>query len=173
MQKIVFDLDGVLRNLQAGLNKEFGIPHFKEWFWLWEGEDIFYWVKHSDYRILTDSPPTKYLDVVKRNIDKVFLWTCQPEDWKKHTIQWVEKYLNYAFYLFLDTEGKRELLDTLKDVWLVEDSPNFSNYDRIILIDRPYNRHIKVKYRIKKPKELECLIKSLTQEKDKNLKQAA
>ena len=40
------------------------------------------------------------------------------------------------------------MLDECKDTYLVEDNPNFSNFKRIILLDKSYNSKVKDATRI-------------------------
>ena len=56
---------------------------------------------------------------------------------------------------YMNTAEKRDRLDKEPDTLLIEDCPNFTRYNRIILIDWRYNRHIKEPVRVKTPKQLE------------------
>ena len=57
----------------------------------------------------------------------------------------------------MSSEEKRRKLDKETDVILVEDYPFFSHYDRIALVDRPYNQQVEPFYRFTDVKEFERL----------------
>jgi len=57
----------------------------------------------------------------------------------------------------MTAKEKRKQLDEQKDVILVEDYPFFSHYDRIALVDRPYNQQVKPFYRFTNVNEFERL----------------
>ena len=68
--KIVFDLDGVLRDLCGYLHSEYQVPYPKEWDWSYRDGDMFDWIQKDNYRTLRNAPPLPYLDVVKEHYDK-------------------------------------------------------------------------------------------------------
>ncbi len=159
--KIVFDLDGVLRDLHGYLINKVGLPYPEQWHFLYNGKNIFEIVKDDYYHSLVYSPGTEYFSVIQE-YSPLELWTCQPPTWRPYTEMWIRENLGSPTKRYLTTEEKREYLDYRKDTYLVEDSPNFSNYDRIILIDKPYNKHIKCELRIHSPKGLEYIINYIT-----------
>ena len=158
--KIVFDLDGVLRDLNTYLYNKYSIPYPQNWLWKHDNKDIFEWVG-QDYQILLHAPETEYCSIVRTYIDNIEIWTCQPPNWRDKTQHWINKHLGTCKVRFLSTKEKEERLDFLVDHILVEDSPNFESYSKIALIDRPYNQHIKANHRICKPEELKelCLMR--------------
>jgi len=163
--RIVYDLDGVLRDLNAYL-ETLGVPYPQEWDWTHEGKNIFQIIKEDGYKALTGAPETEYCPVVRTYADEIELWTCQPPAWRELTYRWIADHLGRCKVRFLTTEEKKERLDFLIDTLLVEDSPNFKDYHRIVLIDRPYNRHIETEHRIKTPQELKelCLLRRSEQQ---------
>jgi len=152
--RLVFDLDGVLRDLYAYLNTKFNVPYSESWIWRYQNKDIFDWIREDRYSCLVYAPITEYFLPINRIIEHLELWTCQPETWRKYTKLWITANIGDCAKHYLDTAQKRAKLDEEPDTFLVEDSPNFANYDRIILIDRPYNQSVKADIRIKSPKEL-------------------
>ena len=141
--KIVFDLDGVLREINSYLVTKFNVPYPQNWLWKYKDKDIFDWIKQDDYRALIYAPTTKYFLPIKKKFENIELWTCQPEKWKPYTKIWLKNHFEDHYLInYLNTEEKRRRLDEEKGVYLVEDCPNFSHYKNILLIDRPYNRHI-------------------------------
>ena len=149
MNKIVFDLDGVIRDLMRYCYDMFNIPEANEWFWKYKNKDIYDWVKEDNYNALLYSKPTKYFSVIKNYSEKLEIWSHQPLKWRSLTKRWLDYHLGDYTIRYLNTSEKRKRLDAHKNLWLVEDSPNFSNYDRIILIDKLYNKNINCKTRIK------------------------
>lgn len=156
--RIVFDLDGVLRDLCGYLNTKFNIPYPQEWFWKHQDKNIFDWVKQDNYMPLIYAPPTDYYWIIKHCFEKPEIWTCQPEEWKPKTKLWLDVHFQDYEIKYLDNAQKRALLDNSPDTWLVEDNPLFTHWDRIILIDRPYNRHIKEAERINGLNDLDAWI---------------
>lgn len=152
--KIVFDLDGVLRDLCGYLNEKLDVPYPKEWIWKHHNKDIFEWIKEDRYCALVYAPITEYFSIVHKTIKNIELWTCQPEKWRPYTKLWINTNIGDCTIHYLDTNQKREKLDKEPNTYLVEDSPNFKHYDRILLIDRPYNRKVSAETRIHNPKEL-------------------
>ncbi len=157
-KKIVFDLDGVIRDLNRYLVEKYNIPYPKEWNWTYKGKDIWWYSEKDKNMLVLNSKTTEYYDVIKKYCDEI--WTCQPDRWKDKTKKWVYKYLgSNVKLLFLTTKEKRERLNKEKNTILIEDSPNFENYDRILLIDRLYNKKVKAT-RIRNPKQLEKILRT-------------
>ncbi len=165
--KIVFDLDGVLRDLNAYLCK-LGIPYPKEWVWKYEGKDVFEWIKQDNYKALTEAPETKYSRIAKTYTKDLEIWTCQPLEWREHTYKWLNEHIGRCVVRFLTTEEKEERLNFLTHVVLVEDSPDFKSYNKIALIDTPYNKNVHAEHRITTPAELRELC--LLQKNEQHLK---
>ena len=158
-KKIVFDLDGVFRELLTYLKDKYGIPYPNSWSWTFKGKGIYWWAKKDKKQILEFSPVSEYLEIVKKYYKCLEIWTWQPLEWRKGTRKWLNKYIKNYKVRYLTTEQKEKRLNSLDNVLLLEDNPNFINYDKIILVDRPYNRHIKAKCRVKNTKQLEKILK--------------
>jgi hypothetical protein len=152
---VVFDLDGVIRDLNVYFRDKYGISYPKVWYWKHKGKDFWWWCDKDKNLAPINAKPTEYYKVIKKHCKEI--WTCQPMKWRKKTKHWIKEYLGDCKIRFLDTKQKRARLDKYKDIILVEDCPNFSNYERIILIDRPYNRKTKA-LRVKTPESLERLL---------------
>ena len=82
------------------------------------------------------------------------------------TIGWLDEHIeDYELKIFDSIGGSKfKYLQKRKECILVEDFPNFENYDRIILIDRSYNKEANAKYRVKTPEELEKIFDDIKQE---------
>lgn len=156
--KIVFDLDGVLRELSQYLVEKYKVPYPKVWDWKYKGKNFWDYAQEDDNMFLF-APITEYLEIVKKYITEPEIWTCQRDEYREHTTKWISENISKQCNIFYaSTIEKRKMLDRRTDTILVEDNPNFTHYDRIVLIDRPYNQEIKSFLRIKNPKELENLI---------------
>ena len=156
--KLVFDLDSVLRDLGKYLIETLNFPKQKNWTWKYKNRDLYWWIKKDNYNAILKSPPTQYVKIVKKHIRVPEIWTCQPEEWIPYTERWLNRHIGKCRVAYLNTIEKRKKLDEQKNVLLVEDCPLFSNYERIVLIDKPYNRKIKVDYRIMDNKDFERLL---------------
>ena len=156
MPRIVFDLDGVLRDIISYLEKIYNIPTIEKWYWEHDNKDINKLVKEDGYKALIEAEPTDYLKSIIKNFGYLEIWTNQPDEWLPYTYRWINdnirRYVNCEISI-LNSEQKEELLD-YNDVYLVEDYPNFRDYENIILVDRPYNRNVICKHRVKNGKEL-------------------
>lgn len=148
--KIVFDLDGVLRDLQGTVIGECCPEVGDPLVWRWKDKDrhdIFWHVGH-DLPILTRCRPTKYYRV-PMNFPDFEIWTVQPKSWRPHTEKWIRKvYHEQEGYLmpikvvyFESSKEKIAMLNMQPETWLVEDSPNLPSYERVILIHTAYNKH--------------------------------
>jgi len=158
--KVVFDLDGVIRDLNQLLLERYNVPYPQTWYWSYKGKGVYDYVK-DDYSILRDAPPTEYLDVVKQYTRYPEFWTNQPQDWLRHTYKWLQKYFDGYTLIMLGPEEKYDKLMRNKDIILVEDYPNFRDYSRIILVDRPYNRQVNAPMRVKNAEEFRKLLNFL------------
>ena len=95
--------------------------------------------------------------MVKKYAKLPEIWTCQPEDWRPYTEEWINYHIGKCKVIYMSSEEKRRKLDKETDVILVEDYPFFSHYDRIALVDRPYNQQVEPFYRFTDVKEFERL----------------
>ncbi len=166
-KKLVWDLDGCLRDLSGHLVKELGIDYPKTWDVIYHGTDPKY-LGASFYRMIDNSDAlinakvTEYFDIViGQNIE---VWTTQPMGWRARTKLWLAcNFIGNLPHLrfFKKPEEKRAALDAEPDTWLVEDNPTYKDYSRMILIDRPYNQDVKTDFRVKTPEELVELWESI------------
>lgn len=141
--KIVWDLDGVLRDLNGYLMHLHGGDYPTEWnFKYGNGKDIFECI-NENLDILVNAPPTAYCAVMKGHFDCPEIWTSQPDNWQAPTTQWIHTHIgSNCVVKFLKSAEKENLLRVHEDIILVEDTPNFSSYERVLLIDRPYNQKV-------------------------------
>lgn len=157
--RMVFDLDGVIRDLNGYLMHLHGGDYPTEWnFTYGNGKSIFECVA-DDLDILVNAPPTAYCAVMKGHYSCPEIWTSQPDAWRANTTRWINDHIGTDCTIhFLSGEEKEERLRADEELLLVEDSPNFKSYDRIVLIDRPYNQKVKNAVRIYGTKHLNNMI---------------
>ncbi len=106
------------------------------------------------------SEPSEYLPLLN-SMKRVTFLSNQPLKWQHYTLQWLNIYVRIP-YKVVFTKDWRDKMGYLKmNDFLIEDFPCFSSYDQIVLIDRPYNRHVVCPRRASTPEELEALIATL------------
>lgn len=157
--RIVWDLDGVLRDLNGYLARVYKGGYPKTWEHKFaNGLGVVQCVE-QDKNVLMNAPPTAYLKVAREYCREVEVWTSQPFSWRASTDAWCREYLPKGSIIhYLSPKEKERRL--YKDAFtvLVEDSPNFKNYDKILLIDRPYNKEIQTAFRIFGTKHLANIV---------------
>lgn len=162
-KKLVWDLDGCLRDLSSYLVKELGIEYPKTWNVVYKGtdpkyKDMNFYKMIDTSNSLIDAPRTEYFSIVQG--EDIEIWTTQPKHWRERTKLWIATEFmgsNPKVRYFDKPADKRAALDAEPDTWLVEDNPTYEDYDRMIIIDRPYNQEIAEEFRVKTPTELELL----------------
>jgi len=154
MKKIYWDLDGVLRDL----HKVTFINRPTHWGYTENGLDIFD-IIGKDYTLLEKAPPTPFCKIAIKQ-PFVNILTHQPSSWILYTENWIKKYFSSISYniIYVETRNQKIEIINKENAYLIEDCPLFNDYSRIILIDSPYNKNIKAKYRVKTPKQLEQLL---------------
>jgi 5'(3')-deoxyribonucleotidase len=180
--RIGIDVDGVLRDFCDGLLKVVReeYPHYMKDDFVeindWKLANNFncektdlqeiYWYKYAD-KIMGNSNPIygaieqmyNLFEWADNNNHSVVCVTSQKPHARHYTLSWLGKYgLNFDTVYF-----RKGWQKWMVDVdYLIDDSPNnFDNWVRgrgmqegFILMDRPYNQHIKSNYRIKELKEV-------------------
>ncbi len=161
--KVIFDLDGVLRDLsRAVFGQDPPYWHHKDC----HGDNIFE-VMEKYPGLLITAPPTQYLRSLT-GFDYITVVTNQVPWWIPNTSHWMRRNICYEMnilYGVIYTTDPEEKLELCKenDKYIVEDSPKLSCYDRVILVDRPYNRHVKCPIRVHSPKELHQEIRRINE----------
>jgi len=140
--RMVFDLDGVFRDLCGYICERYNVPTPQAWSWTHEGETVYGFAERNDFAALTESPETPYLSVAKEFYQEIEIWTCQSKPWRPYTEQWLDAHVGKYLVRYLSSDEKKARLDKEKDILLVEDYPGFKNYERILLVDYPYNKMI-------------------------------
>lgn len=151
MKKLLWDLDGVIRDLHSMI---------KDWnpqYWddpLPTGESIFdYFKKNPNH--LTYAEPTEYYKIIPKEITII---TCQPEEWRQYTAKWLKVYCPKANIIYVD-KPEDKFVYLKKDDLIIEDYPKFKDYSQVVLIDRSWNQEVENPYkRIFYPEQLKQFI---------------
>lgn len=161
--KLCYDLDGVLRDLWAWFRVEEGMPSPREWDFTWKGLGAYEIIRTRGCRPLFEAPPTMWYPYLKSIQPSPVILTSQPPFWRKRTKVWIDKWLPDAKVIYATPSQKIYMLRAF--AWyLIEDSPRLSSYERVILIDKPYNREVKAQWRVRTPLELKSVIEGLVME---------
>ena len=136
--RLVFDLDGVLRDLNTYLQDRLGVPYPQEWFWNHEGRNIFEWIADDGYKALVYAPTTELVLPLVRSGYPIELWTNQPDHWKPYTNLWIQNNIPGAKVRYMTTQEK-ETVAMQEDVLLVDDCPLFKDFSRVLTYHQPYN----------------------------------
>jgi uncharacterized HAD superfamily protein len=154
--KIVFDIDGVTRDMHGFLEKKYNFK-ITHWNYIHDGKD--FWDMAREYpEIWLDAPVTEYYDIIKKQSNLEF-WTVQKPEFKELTWQWLDKHFSaFKVRFFKDFQQKHKAVRE-DNVILIDDFPLFPDYYHILLIDRGYNQKTKPNVRIKTPKGLEKYLK--------------
>lgn len=184
--KIGIDVDGVLRDFCGTITKvvKRDFPQYMKDDFVeintWRLADSFncdkealqsiYWHSHAD-EIMGNSDPMygaikkmyDLFDWAEQNNHSLVCVTSQKPHARHYTLSWLGKYgLNFDTVYFRKGFQKPDVqID-----YLVDDSPNNFNYwvdkrgmqEGFILMDSPYNQHIKSNYRIKGLDEVQGII---------------
>ena len=134
------------------------------WDYIDENGRSIYQIIKQNKSILETSSPTSYLKVALR-YPFISILTCQPPDWILYTEKWIKKHLSSVSYDITYLSHQEEKLKVIGYNYLIDDYPKFSSYNNIILIDKPYNRNIKVPIRVENSNKLEKIIDIITGEK--------
>jgi hypothetical protein len=136
---VFFDLDGVLRSLTLST---FGYEPPEYHHINPSGEDLVSICDCFPEESLFKAPATEYLPAALDMFGKeLFILTAQYPHWIPFTERWIEHNIGKCTVLNIRAGKKIGFIKKVNGV-LVEDSPLFSNYENVILVDRPYNRII-------------------------------
>lgn len=161
MNKIIWDLDGVLRDFNIYFFNKYKKPYPQSYNEVWQNKNLVQWIEDDKFALI-NSPITEHVQIAKKYLP-IEIWSSQYSHWLELTNEWLINNVIHFKFIQKSPQQKEKDLENLNG-FLIEDSPNFRSYDKIILIDRPYNQHIKVKFRIHNMKQLDNLIKELTNE---------
>ena len=111
-------------------------------------------------RDLDSNSPTEYMDIILKHYPSPEIWADieMSDVWKMNA--WLDCYVGNEYKMLkLDVKEKRRMLDSNKDIFLVDASADFENYNRVVLIDREYNKEANAPIRIYEPRALDRFLK--------------
>ena len=118
----------------------------------WKAYKELWSVKYTAIPLVEEDAPTTIARLRERC--EIHIMTSRPEETHLGTISWLKyRGIIYDKIIMLPplTDKTKHLDDYL---FLVDDSPNFAHHPKVIIYDRPWNRHINAKRRIRSLKEL-------------------
>lgn len=166
-RKILFDLDGVQRDLSQGIAAHLGKP-FRPVFWdenVTEGLGLCQYVSLYP-EILINAPPTEFLPVYAEANPPGVILTCQPIQWIPYTSLWIKTHLpTVANVVWCQHPFEKLEIAERLDALLVEDYPGFPDNSRIVMVDRPYNLGIRGCFgRVRSADDLRWLLYSVNRD---------
>ena len=148
-----FDLDGVLRDLQVAIWGH----NAPCWDYAPDGLGLVE-IINQDRTLLLSAPPTKYYPAIAQ-LSEIVILTHQQEGWKNLAEFWVRRYLpDYTRIIFVRKPEDKFNYLTFDDDILVDDYPFFKSYEKVALVDYPYNQQCDCRIRIKTAGDMEALI---------------
>lgn len=154
MNKIYWDLDGVLRNVSKTYIGF--IP--PEWNYVNEKGKTITDLIEENPKLLATAKPLNYIKVALK-FPFITILTVQRKSWIPYTEKWLEKYLSGISYDVQYLNSFNEKLDIVgSSGFLIDDCPVLNDYSRIILVEYQYNIHVKSRFRVKYLNELEFLL---------------
>lgn len=156
--RIFWDLDGVLRVLSWRFHDEWP----DTWSQQINGKGLCEHVD-EDLSILLNAPETEYTDLARECVP-LHIVSLQPDNWRKNTSKWFDIHLPDAKVKYVSKPEHKLLYLECGTRILIEDNPNYDSYENIILIDRPYNRHVSAPNRVTSPDQLRSIITKYSKE---------
>jgi hypothetical protein len=148
---VYWDLHGVLADLSRTV---FGFEPLS-WDYKINNENLLDKIE-ADLSLLEKCEPTEYISLAQ-TMPFVFIISSQPAHWRERSNNWLRKFFNPNRVYVRYVNTPQEKLGYLKENdRLVEDYPFFSaeEYNKIILINREYNKEAPAKIRVSSPEEL-------------------
>ncbi len=166
--KIAIDVDGVLADMHTPCFKRLGLnlssEDVKEWDFFddlgidrqqfWETYKKIWSQEYQLIPLIEEDAPTTITKL--REKFEVHIVSTRPKETFSGTVLWLKlRGIEYDRLLLLPPQiDKTEVIGN-DILFLVDDNPNFvSRSNKVILYDRPWNRHIEAKRRIRSLREL-------------------
>ena len=150
---IYWDLDGCLRLL----DRVFIGREANRWGELDDKGMSLHEVFNNDPALGLIAEPSEYIEMAN-TLPEIHFITSQPLTWQKYAAMWIKRHIHVPYDIIF-TRGCDAKLAILKPGdFLIEDSPLFSEYSCIIMVDRAYNQHVNCPIRVKSAEELRFVI---------------
>ena len=147
--KIFIDIDNVIRDIDTAV---FGRRQ-RHWRIEVAGLTFMEYVERNIDKILPNAPECEYCVPLRGWLDlfgsgDLCFLSSQPDLWLPYTEQWLaERFPNVPKMFVKQAEDKLPIIEK-ENAILIDDYPSFSSYERIVLIDRPYNKQVEAPRRI-------------------------
>lgn len=107
--------------------------------------------------------PCEYLHYINEYYQgrTVHFLSSQPMTWRWYTEKWLKIYVANPYDIIYTNSSQEKLTYLREGDYLVDDSPCFGDYSKIILVDYPYNRRINAPIRVRNREELREVIERL------------
>lgn len=156
MQKLFFDIDGVVRDLEHAV---FG-RRCEKWEETVDGRMSFVEYVCKNSHVLMKAGPAKFYHDVRMVCDlfgpeSVTFLSSQHEEWLNYTDAWLQLHFPGCRKIYVSSpEQKLILLEQVNGI-LLDDYPSFSDYSRVVLVDHVYNREVdKSVTRVREPGDI-------------------
>jgi uncharacterized HAD superfamily protein len=164
--KIAVDVDGVLANVYDPIFKELGLDYTSDDVRKWDFFDELgvdrqnfwktykkLWSEKFHLIPLIEEDASAMIRELRRCFE-VHIMSCRFRTTFIGTLMWLQQYnIEYDGLVFLPPSAdKTKYLDNY--LVLVDDNPAYSHHEKVILYDRPWNRYVEAKRRIRSLREL-------------------
>jgi hypothetical protein len=145
---LYFDLDETTRAIcMAAIGENGEHTNIDEYEYL--DEFIYNKIVEPNPEIYAIAPRTYVCDAINDFLGHVTFLTAQKEKYQPYTIRWIEKNITIPKASIQHVSlAKHKLKHLHPGDLLFDDYPYFDSYDQVVVVDRPWNRHIKSKYRV-------------------------
>lgn len=141
-----FDLDETTRAICMAATGKNG-DDIKEYEYL--DEFIYKRIVELNPEIYAIAPRTYVCDAINDLLSRVAFLTAQKVEYQPYTLSWIEKNMTVPKTSIQHVPMANHKLRHLQPGDLLfDDYPYFDSYDQVVVVDRPWNRHIKSKYRV-------------------------
>jgi hypothetical protein len=158
---LYFDLDETARAMclaaigRAGEETDFEVYDFLD--------PMYKKIIHPNPSMYAIAPRTYVCDAINDYLDHVDFITAQMEEHQPYTISWIKKNITVPKTTIRHVLVAKSKLEHLRPGDLLfEDYPYFDSYDQVVVVDRPWNRHIKSKYRVHNYDDVAKILKNET-----------
>ena len=143
-----FDLDETTRAIcMAAIGENGEHTNIEEYEYL--DEYVYKRIVERNPEIYANAPRTYVCDAINDFLSRVTFLTAQKEEYQPYTISWIEKNMTIPKTSIQHVPvAKHKLRHLHPGDLLFDDYPYFDSYEQIVVVDRPWNRHIKSKYRV-------------------------
>jgi 5'(3')-deoxyribonucleotidase len=164
--KVAVDVDGVLADVYTPIFQMIGRPYTWKDVRKWDFFDDLgidrqqFWETYKkiwgqEYNLipLIEEDASRIIAELRRCFE-VHIMSCRPKETFSGTLMWLQyRRIEYDGLILLPPlTDKTKYLDNY--LALVDDNPAFAQHSKVVIFDRPWNRHVEAKRRIRSLREL-------------------